>query len=103
MVDPHAIGSRDDKRSMLGLERAFLDLAVERGLLPAATRDEIESACSRARGEGEGLRPWRAAVVRGHLARVQADRLLAEVAARADAEHDLDSSDAASADEAAAD
>jgi len=73
------------------LGRAFLTLAVERGLLTVETRDQVEAACARAEGESHVLTPWRAAFVRGLLARAEVDKLLAEASKKVE-EEDGDSS-----------
>jgi hypothetical protein len=73
------------------LGRAFLNLAVERGLLGVEARDQVEAACARAAGERHKLTPWRAAFVRGLLSRAQVDELLADAGAKLE-QRDGDSS-----------
>jgi hypothetical protein len=78
------------------LERTFLDMATERGLLSVDQRDQVEAACARAKGEGQNLRPWRAVFVRGHLTRPQVDTLLAEATARVEGGSELEDGDESS-------
>src|SRR5437868_3267334 len=93
---------RDARASMRAVERAFLDLAFDRELISREICDEIESACSRARGEGGTLRPWRAVVVRGHVSQAEAEQLLAHATARLEEQHQFDSSDESGSDDAPA-
>ncbi len=72
------------------LERTFLDLATSRKKLTPEQRDQIEAACSRATGEGQTLRPWRAAFVRGFLARGEVDKLLEDASAKVENEGEDD-------------
>src|SRR5262245_13998372 len=73
------------------LGRAFLTMAVERGLLSVDKRDQIEAACARAEGESHNLTPWRAAFVRGLPSRSEVDKLLADASKKVESE-DGDSS-----------
>ena len=66
----------------LALERAFYEIAVERGLLTPEGRADVERAVARARGEAIELAPWRAAFVRGYLNRAEVDRCLSEATKR---------------------
>jgi hypothetical protein len=72
------------------LERTFLDLASREKKLTAEQRDQIEAACARASGEGQVLRPWRAAFVRGFLTRREVDALLERANGKVEDESDED-------------
>jgi hypothetical protein len=72
------------------LERTFLDLATSRKKLSPEQRDQIEAACARATGEGQVLRPWRAAFVRGFLSRGEVDKILEDASAKVENEGEDD-------------
>ncbi|HZV02199.1 MAG TPA: hypothetical protein VFF73_36155 [Planctomycetota bacterium] len=72
------------------LERTFLDMAIREKKLSVEQRDQIEAACARASGEGQILRPWRAAFVRGFLSRGDVDAILHAASAKVENESDED-------------
>ena len=72
------------------LERTFLDLATREKKLSVEQRDQVEAACARATGEGQALRPWRAAFVRGFLSRTEVDKLLHEASLKVESESNED-------------